>query len=223
MGFFEGVGGIGDSLFGGDRARDEAKAARERGKNILGIKDESNYDRSTLFGARDNYRKLSNLAIRRGYKNASQHLEGQGEAAIRDAKDRGAATEAGMQQSMIDRGLTNTTVLDNASRGISSDVSRQIADIREGLGRMRADLALSKMGTVLNQLDKNLLQKEKTAWDWFKFTVGGAGFAPGESNAFGFQGSPYSQPRAYDGIGSQFGGFLDDNAETMMKLMGKIV
>ena len=220
MGLLGDLGGIVDSVSGGRRSRREAKAARGRGKDILGIGDVSNFDRTSLFNARENYIKGSNKTLRKGYQRAYGELQGQGNQAKRQSVERGEVAKASAQQSLNQRGLSNTTVVDAATRGIDSDVSRQISDINESLGAMYADLALSATHDVQAQLGRNLEMRSQTAWDWFKFTVGGAGFAPGESNAFGFQGSPHSQPGAYDGLGGQIGGAIDSGLQTAFGYMG---
>jgi hypothetical protein len=49
--------------------------------------------------------------------------------AIQYAQDRGQQDMAATQQSLVSRGLNNSTVLDNARLGVGSDVSRRVSDI----------------------------------------------------------------------------------------------
>lgn len=205
-----------DSLFGGiagmndkSKAHDEAKGARNRGLGLFGLSQADYWDREGLFAARDRFKAESVANIQKGYSQAKKHLRGAGMAAKQEARASGMQTQAAMQQSMADRGLYNTTVLDNATRGISSDTSRAVQDIQLSLGQLNSKLELDKMEAMDTALGRNLGLDEQSAWDWFKFMVGSAGFAPGTGNAFGF-GSPYDQVPGSAQYWSQLGGAAGD-------------
>lgn len=86
--------------------------------------------------------------LNRGFADAKQQLGMAGNAARQTTVTGGNQAAAGMQQSMISRGLYGTTALDNAQRGISSDVSRRLAQIDEEVGSMFAGLATQRAGAV---------------------------------------------------------------------------
>lgn len=66
-------------------------------------------------------------------------------AAIQNATDVGVQDTARVEQSMVDRGLYNTTVLDNARQGVSANVSRQVSDINAYYAKVLADLGIGEM------------------------------------------------------------------------------
>ena len=185
---------LGD-LFGGiaganksSKAHDAAKDARLRAIGLFGL-DPNNYlsfNRQGLFDTRDQFKRESMQNIREGYRKAEGHLRGMGRASRQAARAGGKRQSAGMQQSMADRGLYNTTVMDNAQRGISADTSRVISEINQSMGQLRSQLELDRTEAVDTALGRNLGLDEQTAWDWFKMMVGDAGWGSGASNFFGF-------------------------------------
>ncbi len=86
--------------------------------------------------------------LNRGFLDAKRNLSMAGQNAKQTTITGGNQASAGMQQSMISRGLYGTTALDNAQRGISSDVSRRLAQIDEEVGGMYANLATQRAGAV---------------------------------------------------------------------------
>lgn len=213
--FFGGIAGMNDK----SKAHAEAKGARLRGKELFGLSQFDYFDREGLFDTRDRFKKESVANIQKGYKQAKKNLRGAGTAAKREARATGMQTQSAMQQSMADRGLYNTTVLDNATRGISADTSRAVQDIQLQLGQLNSKLELDKMEAMDTALGRNLGLDEQTAWDWFKFMVGSAGFAPGTTNAFGF-GSPYDQVPGSAQYWGQIGAGFDDAADQAMSAFG---
>jgi hypothetical protein len=212
---FGGIAGLGDK----SKAHDEAKGARLRGKELFGLSQFDYFDREGLFDTRDRFKRESVANIEKGYGDAKKQLKGAGIAAKQEARAAGTQTQADMQQSMASRGLYNTTVLDNATRGISADTSRAVQDIQLELGQLNSKLELDKMEAMDMALGRNLGLDEQTAWDWFKFMVGNAGFAPGTTNAFGF-GSPYdSVPKTSDYWGA-IGSGLEEGIAGAMDLFG---
>lgn len=59
---------------------------------------------------------------------------------LRNAERLGAEARGGIQQSMIDRGLYNTTALDNAVGGSYADLAREQGRIRADYAQRKADL-----------------------------------------------------------------------------------
>lgn len=200
---FGGIAG----LSGNSKAHDEAKGARKRGLGLFGI-NEDWWQRESLFDTRDRFKRESMANIQSGYRNAKRDIRHAGTAAKREARAAGTQAQAASQQSMASRGLYNTTVMDNATRGISADTSRAIQDIQLSLGQMRSQLELDRTEAIDTALGRNLGLDEQSAWDWFKFMVGSAGFAPGTTNAFGF-GSPYDQA----GRNAQYWGAIGSGIE----------
>lgn len=212
---FGGIAGFNDK----SKAHKEAKGARLRGKELFGLSQFDYFDREGLFDTRDRFKKESVANIEKGYGQAKKNLQGAGLNAIQGAKAVGKQTQSDMQQSMANRGLYNTTVLDNATRGISSDTSRAVQDIKLSLGQLNSKLELDKMEAMDTALGRNLGLDEQTAWDWFKFMVGNAGFAPGTTNAFGF-GSPYDSVPGTADFWSQIGGGLEEGIAGAIDMFG---
>ena len=186
---------LGD-LFGGiaganksSKAHDAAKDARLRALTMFGIDPNGSYldfKRQGLFDRRDRFKRESLAQIKKGYNRAEGHLAGAGRQARQNARAQGRQQTAGMQQSMADRGLYNTTVMDNAARGISADTSRVLNEINASVGQMRSQLELDRTQAMDMALGRNLGLDEQTAWDWFKMFVGDAGWGSGASNFFNF-------------------------------------
>lgn len=181
------VGGIAGAI-GAHKQHKAMKDARKRGLRLFGI-NEDYWAREPLFDTRDRFKRESVANIEKGYGQAKKNLRGAGMQAIQGAKAAGKQTQSAMQQSMADRGLYNTTVLDNATRGISSDTSRAIQDIQLQVGQLNSKLELDKMEAMDTALGRNLGLDEQSAWDWFKFMVGGAGYGSGATNSFNFGAS----------------------------------
>jgi len=81
-----------------------------------------------------------------GYDKARNEASRLGRTAKREALDRGTQLEARASQNLANRGLGSTTAGANLSRGISSDTSRTLGGIDEGLAGMFGDLALGRSG-----------------------------------------------------------------------------
>ena len=96
-------------------------------------------------------------SIQGAFRAAKGNLSMAGTTARQSIKTGGARAAAGMQQSMMSRGLFGTTAFDNAQRGISSDVSRNLASVNENVGQMMANLATQR-GMATAQAQQNLGQ-----------------------------------------------------------------
>lgn len=96
-------------------------------------------------------------SIQGAFREAKGNLSMAGTTARQSITTGGARASAGMQQSMMSRGLFGTTAFDNAQRGISSDVSRNLASVNENVGRMMAGLATQR-GMATAQAQQSLGQ-----------------------------------------------------------------
>jgi hypothetical protein len=81
-----------------------------------------------------------------GYDTARKEASRLGRTAKQTALDRGTQLEASASQNLANRGLGSTTAGANLSRGISSDTSRTLGGIDEGLAGIFGDLALGRSG-----------------------------------------------------------------------------
>jgi hypothetical protein len=82
--------------------------------------------------------------IKPAYAAARSNIQVGKGSAMQGAADRGVQSQASAQQSLAARGMYNTTVMDNASRGISSGVTRDLADIEASYGQMMAQLDIGE-------------------------------------------------------------------------------
>jgi hypothetical protein len=79
--------------------------------------------------------------LQKGFASANKFADMYGRSAKQSAYDQSKQMSGAMQQSMTQRGLYNTTAFDNASRGISSDLSRTLMGIDESVAGMKGQLA----------------------------------------------------------------------------------
>jgi hypothetical protein len=90
-----------------------------------------------------------NLAgIGKGYGEAKANLSGFGNAARANAMGLHKQEMAGLSQRLASSGLSGTTVVENAQRGIYSDTSRRLAEIDEQVGSMLANLSINRAGAM---------------------------------------------------------------------------
>ncbi len=75
-------------------------------------------------------------------------LESSGRTARRDATRRGAESKASGTQSLIDRGLFNTTVLDAMQRREGESLGRELEDINERVSTQKAGAELQTSGDL---------------------------------------------------------------------------
>lgn len=81
---------------------------------------------------------------RRAFQGARTGFNAGRANSIQYAEDAGAQAGANAQQSLTDRGLGNTTIVDNARQGISSGVSRAVADINSNYDQLLAQLGIGE-------------------------------------------------------------------------------
>ena len=87
--------------------------------------------------------------INKGYGQAAGHLSRYGQSARTGVLDQQKQQMGSMGQSLTSRGLYNTTLVDNAQRGIYADTSRRLAEIDESLGAMFSNLEMGKTQATL--------------------------------------------------------------------------
>lgn len=77
-----------------------------------------------------------------------------GQTGRQDAQSAAIRQQAQAQQSLISRGLGNTTILDAANRGVQSDFQRQLLDVNERVAQQRAGIIERRddVGPDLNAL-----------------------------------------------------------------------
>lgn len=92
---------------------------------------------------------------RQAYTSARKSLGAGRTQGIQAVQDAGAQAGARAGQSMANRGLYNTTIMDNAQQGISSGVSRSIADIDAHYAQMLGQLGIQEQNTV-NGIRQNI-------------------------------------------------------------------
>lgn len=149
----------------------------------------------------------------------AKKLYGQGKGrAIQAAQDYGAQADAQTQQSMVSRGLFNTTALDNARQGVSYQTSQQVADIENQFAAIEAGLGLKEaqeksqsrlrsgqlrigMSQALNN-QTNYNQQQQQAWEmaqnedaWLDslFNIGGTLLGYGLAGGFNKPKSQYNE------------------------------
>lgn len=83
-------------------------------------------------------------AIKPAYAAARANVQVGKSNAMQGAADRGTQAQASAQQSLASRGLYNSTVYDNATRGISSQVTRDLADIEQSYAQLLAQLDIGE-------------------------------------------------------------------------------
>lgn len=96
-------------------------------------------------------------SVQQGFQGAKRNLSLAGTTARQSVVTGGQQAAANMQQSMMSRGLFGTTAFDNAQRGISSDVSRNLASVNENVGRMMSALSAQR-GMAVAGAQQNLGQ-----------------------------------------------------------------
>lgn len=84
--------------------------------------------------------------VMKSYDTARNELDMAGQGAITGLLARERQQVAGAQQGLQSRGLGNTTIVDNARRGISADTGTAIAGVQEQVGGMRSQVAQNRAG-----------------------------------------------------------------------------
>ena len=135
-----GLGGLAGGLFGGSAAKKRAKEQKGLWKQSLSLYGDFLNDPNSLLTQGGAQYGAAIDTLKSGFKDAKLNLGMAGNAARQTTNTQGAQAQAANTQSMMSRGLYGTTALDNARMGISSAVSRQLAQIDESIGAQLAGL-----------------------------------------------------------------------------------
>lgn len=148
VGAVSGLGSLTESLFGYKSSKARAGQDKATWRQSLDLYGKFLNDPNGYLQQGEGAMRGAIGTLNRGFGDAKMQLGMAGNAARQTTVTGGKQAAAGMQQSMISRGLYGTTALDNAQRGISSDVSRRLAQIDEEVGSMFAGLATQRAGAV---------------------------------------------------------------------------
>lgn len=134
LGGFLGVGGLLGSLFGEDPAKKQME-------QLMALYSQGKIDLNDYYTKGLHYQKQMLPTVQKGFEKANKFADMYGKTARQGAYDQSKQMGSAMQQSMMQRGLYNTTAFDNAQRGISSDLSRTLMGIDESVAGMKGQLA----------------------------------------------------------------------------------
>lgn len=191
-----GFGGVlGDQLFGGG-----GDPGKKRLKQIQALYKALNAQQGQLYGKAAIQQKKTIGDINTGYGNALANSGLIATQAKQNAQSAGQQQQGAATQSLVSRGLYNTTAADAAARGINSDTQKNLAGIDAALAQIQGNLhagqgqalagahsalsgffqnqnaantglGLSQIGTLANVQDQNT--------DWLSQLIGtGAQLAP---------------------------------------------
>jgi hypothetical protein len=129
------AGGILGGLFG------KKDPAKKQYKDLQKLFAQGKKDQDWMYGQARQQQEMILPTLQKGFASANKFADMYGRSARQGAYDQSKQLSGQMQQSMTQRGLYNTTAFDNASRGISSDLSRTLIGIDESVAGMRGQLA----------------------------------------------------------------------------------
>jgi hypothetical protein len=118
--------------------------AEKQFKQMMKLYGKAKTEQGWLYGQALQQQKAMLPTIQKGYAKANKFAEMYGQTARQGAMDQSKQAGSAMQQSMMQRGLYNTTAFDNASRGISADLTRTLMGIDESVAGMKGQLATSQ-------------------------------------------------------------------------------
>lgn len=106
-------------------------------------------------------------AIQQGYGNAQAQLSRGADISRRDIGDMMRVNQGAATQSLMNRGLGNTTVLDNAQRAVSADAGRRLSEVNatlagqmSGLQQARASSMAGAQGALANFYQQRAAARE---------------------------------------------------------------
>jgi hypothetical protein len=156
MSFFGSLGGLISGPFNDLFGFSKDKQLNQQNLNkILGIYQNLGQQQLGMMGTAIGQGQAAKQAITQGYGNAIAKVAGAGQSAKSDVLANQTGQLAGAQQSLVSRGLGNTTTLDAAGRGIHYDTNRSLAAIDEAIGQMRAGLEVGR-GQALAGAEQNI-------------------------------------------------------------------
>jgi hypothetical protein len=130
----------GGSILGGlfGSSNDPAKKQMKQMNKLFA---QAKKDQDWMYGQARQQQAMVLPTLQKGFASANKFADMYGRSARQGAYDQSKQMSGAMQQSMTQRGLYNTTAFDNASRGISSDLSRTLMGIDESVAGMKGQLA----------------------------------------------------------------------------------
>lgn len=102
------------------------------------------------FGLAQSYGHKALDSIQSNYAAAGRDVARQGQLAQRSIMDRETQRLGGTQQSLVSRGLYNTTAFDNANRGVVNDTNRSLNELAGVIGQMQAGLKTGQAAAEAN-------------------------------------------------------------------------
>jgi len=195
-GLLDGDGGVGDAnAMNMMWMRQIQNLWREQGQRI---------NKETLENERRLQQRLD--AVMLDFDRADANIGGSERSGIRTATEQGQQANSMLQQGLYSRGFQNSSMAENAQRGIAADQARMIADIQARAGQQRAGLAQNRAG-MRASLMGDIAQVPLTRMNAFANNTAGYSGAlqsftaqpHGQSNGFG---------DLFGGLGSGLGGFI---------------
>lgn len=144
------TGGFVKDIFGGGGDPGKAQAAEVR--SLYG---QAEAKQAQLFGQQTAAAQKAANIIPKAYGAARKNVQVGKSSALTRASDAGQAMQAQAQQSLAARGLYNSTVMDNARMGISSQTTRDLADIDASYAQLMAELDIGE-GQAMSQAQQFL-------------------------------------------------------------------
>lgn len=182
-------------------------------KSIQMLGDQRNRQTLDLRGGMNLYQSAVG-DIGKGFDAALRAASLQGRGARRGAIEQGQRNAASTSQSMVSRGLYGTTAMDNAQRGVSSDTSRRLQEIDEGLAALVGQLEVGKgqalAGAKMGQASFGA-QSSAMQMDTTQNLINLMRDRPTEFNKAMFRGQVGSQ--VSNEFASWFGGFFSGKAQ----------
>ena len=121
--------------------------AKKQMKHMNKLFAQAKKDQDWMYGQARQQQAMVLPTLQKGFASANKFADMYGRSAKQGAYDQSKQLSGQMQQSMTQRGLYNTTAFDNASRGISSDLSRTLMGIDESVAGMKGQLAQAQAAT----------------------------------------------------------------------------
>lgn len=180
MGF---LGDVTDSL--GFTQFGAKKAQAKQMKYLQALFAQLQGNQAALFGQAQGAQRKALSTIKSGYGNALANTGLQANNAKRSVLDRESQQMGGLAQSLASRGLGNTTLLDNAKRGISSSTNRELSNIDSMLAQIQSQLQIGQAGAEANVYGSlsNLFQNQSSAMTGLGLQKGQALYGSPEINS----------------------------------------
>lgn len=174
---------VASGAFSKHYAGKQAKDQRKRHKWVTARMGEVTRRR---FDSAERLHEDAVVEIKRGAGTARREAGLAQSAALREARDLGAADSANAEQSIASRGLTSTTAYDAAKRSATSKTVERLSGVRRNFADLYANLALEESGALasayrgMGNLQQSRYAAEMAIEDLnYSFWAGGGGGSPG--------------------------------------------